>query len=233
MLRERHSVAGLLLWGALFLIGFAVVAWGVTSKVAWVDAFDIYWIDRIQSHIATPITWLAKTTTVLGDLKLIIVLTIIIALVLFIKRLFAEGLWFGGTILFCGVILTSFMKKGFDRDRPEFLQLVEKTNGSFPSGHAVGTSLFYGLVGLVIILTVSGAWKKALIGLATSMVIVYVMLTRIYLGAHFPTDVVAGVCFGLASAFISVAVYIMVEERLRGVLHKIGIREKSRADQGA
>src|SRR5699024_8515887 len=116
----------------------------------------------------------------------------IISIGLFIKRKFTEGLWFGGTILFCAAIGGKILKKLFDRDRPMFLQLIEKSNESFPSGHATATTIFYGFIGVVLILAVNQLWKKVMIGFVMMAWIGFILFTRIYLGVHFPTDVLAG-----------------------------------------
>lgn len=67
----------------------------------------------------------------------------------------------GNNPFFCAAIGGKILKKIFDRDRPAFLQLIEKTNESFPSGHATATTIFYGFIGLVLILTAVQIWKKS------------------------------------------------------------------------
>src|SRR5690625_3167289 len=167
------------------------------------------------------------TLTELGNIRLIIVLTIIIAIVLFSKRRYAEGLWLGGTILFCAAIMGKILKEMFDRERPQFMQLVERSTESFPSGHATATTIFYGLIGLVIVLAAAKAWKKFVAGLITLAWIVSILVTRVYLGVHFPTDVIAGFLYGMASVFLSVGIYLVVREPLRQLLRKMNLNDRS------
>ncbi|MDY0395165.1 hypothetical protein RWE15_12995 [Virgibacillus halophilus] len=101
----------LFILGLLFLILFGVIAQGVTSKGDWVHRFDMYWIDRIQSLVNNGLTSFIKLFTHLGDVKLVIILTILICAILFVKKRYADGLWFGGTVLFCAVILEMILKK--------------------------------------------------------------------------------------------------------------------------
>jgi undecaprenyl-diphosphatase len=73
---------------------------------------------------------------------------------------------------------------------------------SFPSGHALGSMAVYGGLALVLSRSARG-WRKALMiatGVGLSLLI---GLTRIYLGVHYPTDVVAGWCAGLACALLA------------------------------
>lgn len=213
--------------GFLFLILFGIVAWGVYFESSWVTSFDLSWIERIQGSVSAGKTSLFMKITELGNMKLVIVLTIIIAIVLFFKRKYAEGLWFGGTILFCAAIGGMILKKTFDRERPAFLQLVEKTTESFPSGHATATTIFYGLIGLVLVLASVQIWKKFIVGFITLAWIGFILITRIYLGVHFPTDVIGGLLYGLAAILLSMGVYLIVQEPLRNLLRKMKLNDQS------
>src|SRR5699024_2924301 len=153
---------------------------------------------------------------------------IIITIVLFFKRRYAEGLWLGGTILFCAAIMGKILKETFDRERPQFLQLVERSTESFPSGHATATTILYGLIGLVIVLAATTAWKKFVTGFITLAWIVSILVTRVYLGVHFPTDVIAGFLYGMATVFRSVGIYPVVRKPLRQLLRKMKLNDQSK-----
>lgn len=230
---QRVSPAPFLVIGVLFLILFGVISWGVYFDSSWIRSLDLSWIDRIQGSISEGKTSFIMKITELGNMKLVIALTIIIAIVLFFKRKFAEGLWFGGTILFCAAIGGKVLKKFFDRDRPAFLQLIEKTNESFPSGHATATTIFYGFIGLVLILASVQIWKKVVIGFITLVWIGFILFTRIYLGVHFPTDVLAGFLYGIASVLISIGVYLLVQQPLRQLLRKLHLEDQSKVFERA
>lgn len=229
MRTKERSITPFLITGGIFLILFGIITWGVYFEQSWIHTFDMNWINRIQSHVADGRTSFIKVITDLGNIRFVIVATIILVLILFFRRRFAEGLWLGGTILVCAAIATKILKKLIDRDRPDYLQLITKTNESFPSGHATATTIFYGLIGLVLLLVVKELWKKWVIALITLAWILFIMVTRIYLGIHFPTDVLAGVLFGTASVFLSVGVYLIAEEPLRNMLSKLKLQDRSNA----
>lgn len=229
MKSQRLTPVPFLLTGIIFLLFFGVIAWGVYFESSWIHSFDLSWIERIQGSISEGKTSFIMLVTELGSMKVVIGLTIIICILLFFKRKFAEGLWFGGTILFCAAIGGKVLKKFFDRDRPTFLQLIEKTNESFPSGHATATTIFYGFIGMILILAVYQIWKKVIIGFITLIWIGFILFTRIYLGAHFPTDVLAGFLYGLAAVFLSIGIYLLVQEPLRHLLRKLHLVDQSQA----
>ncbi|WLV24965.1 phosphatase PAP2 family protein [Aciduricibacillus chroicocephali] len=223
----RKQSNSLLLIGLVFLALFCIICFGVVTNSAWVKTFDLYWIDAIQSHISSGTTSFILVATELGNMRLVIALTIVIAIVLFIKKRFADGLWFGGTILFCGAIATKLLKSAINRDRPEFHQLVSKTSESFPSGHATGTTVFYGMIALALFLAARTVLKRVVIGLVAFCFIWFILATRIYLGVHFPTDVLAGFCFGSASVFISISVYLYARKPLHNLLIKFNLKDES------
>lgn len=128
--------------GGFALILFVIVALAVNSEPRWVAKFDLSWISRIQTNISASKTSLIETLTMIGSAETAIVLTVIIVIVLFILRKFVVGLWFGGTVLVCAVLLNTILKDIFQRPRPNFNRLIAETGYSFPSGHATGSTIF-------------------------------------------------------------------------------------------
>src|SRR5690625_6688132 len=120
----------------------------------------------------------------------------------------------------------------FDQARPHFMQLVERSTESFPSGHATAATIFYGLIGLVIVLAATKAWKKFVAGFISLAWIVFILVTRVYLGVHFPTDVIAGFLYGMAAVFLSVGIYLVVREPLRNLLRRMKLNDQSKLFSG-
>ena len=98
-----------------------------------------------------------------------------------------------------GMLLNVGLKHLFQRARPAWVDpLVQLATYSFPSGHAVASTVFYGMLcTLVFARTRSRPWRAVALAAAVFMVLL-VCTSRVVLGAHYPGDVLAGTALGLA-----------------------------------
>ncbi|WP_078409750.1 phosphatase PAP2 family protein [Priestia abyssalis] len=114
----------------------------------------------------------------------------------------------GGTALFLTIVfwgsrtLNWFLKEVFGRARPDIDQLVHAAHYSFPSGHAMNSMAFYGA--LLLLGTLFTRAKPALsraIAIFLMGLILFIGASRIYLGVHYFTDILAGYSAGLALVY--------------------------------
>ena len=145
--------------------------------------------------------------SVLGLFGLIVVLFLILQR----KRLSALLLVLG---LAGGVALSEGLKAVFARDRPpEAWRAVETMNASFPSGHALLSAVFYLSIGVMLTRAFPRRRFKAyVLGVAVLLTLI-VGLTRVYLAAHWATDVLAGWSVGAAWAMVLWLVAYAVQRR--------------------
>ena len=102
------------------------------------------------------------------------------------------------------ILINSALKQFIHRPRPDTIYVSKmrfKTH-SFPSGHAFGTILAYGFLTYLLVTHLNNPLGYLLGGLIY-ILIVLVGISRVYLGAHYPTDVIGGWIFGLACLFLA------------------------------
>lgn len=98
-----------------------------------------------------------------------------------------------------GMLLNVLIKYTFQRARPHFDQpLLTLASYSFPSGHASGATLFYGLLAAYLVCVLPGAAARGAVLLAAAAMVALVALSRVYLGVHYLSDVLAGIALGAA-----------------------------------
>ena len=123
-----------------------------------------------------------------------------------------------------GELLNSVMKHAFNRPRPSIvphLRVVYTT--SFPSGHAMESAIVYLTLGAILMrASESRVTKTYILGLAVLLTVV-VGVSRVYLGVHYPTDVIGGWIVG----FFWASVCWLVAQRFEGAAHIQAEREKS------
>jgi len=98
-----------------------------------------------------------------------------------------------------GMLLNVLMKYAFHRARPSFDHpLLVLSSYSFPSGHAAGATLFYGVLSAMLVSKI-GPWRwRVIIVLTALTLVILVALSRIYLGVHYLSDVLGGFAEAMA-----------------------------------
>lgn len=97
------------------------------------------------------------------------------------------------------ILLNNALKLWFDRPRPTvFAWGIHAASSSFPSGHAMSATVVYGTVAYLLARLQKNWWARAITLTAAVVIIVLICLTRLYLGVHYPSDVLGGIVVGLA-----------------------------------
>lgn len=188
-MRDKHIAVRLLLTLGLFVVCvlvFAKLAWDVRERETLpVDTAMLNWVHSLL----TP--WLVRATrfaTQLGGSLFVPIFTVVLAGGLWLKQFRNHAL-----LIIVGVggasVLSFALKAFFARARPELWQhLVNETSFSFPSGHAIASAALAASI-------VAALWFTRWRYLAMAAGAVYVLIigfTRLYLGVHYPSDVIAG-----------------------------------------
>jgi undecaprenyl-diphosphatase len=155
---------------------------------------------------------MARDLTAMGSF---IVLGILVALVVF--YLLAKGKRGAALLTLVSVLggsaISLVLKSGFNRPRPDLSPVAEVFTSSFPSGHAmVSTVVYLTLAAILSRLSSDRSLDRFFMGSAIVLTLL-IGLTRIYLGVHYPTDVLAGWCLGAAWALLCFLVASILQRR--------------------
>jgi membrane-associated phospholipid phosphatase len=168
--------------------------------------------DFLSLHVSNVNTDIMEFFTFLGTHYFLIPANLLLlAYYLFIKK----HRWYSikiPTIAISTTAMLFLLKLVFNRPRP-LIPLVKEAKGlSFPSGHAMISFTFYGLL---IYIVWQSELKKAIKWLLTILLLLLIFtigLSRIYLRVHYATDVIAGFCIGLIWLVISILVLESIEK---------------------
>ncbi len=151
-----------------------------------------------HQHATPALTHIARFVTFFGSVAFVAVASACAVLVLIVRKswnqLLAFALGVGG-----GSLLNVLLKHLFHRQRPVLENpLITLSSFGFPSGHTMGSTLFYGLLALFVAQSVR-TWRFRAFTFCVAIVWVGLIgLSRIYLGAHYLTDVLGAIAVGLA-----------------------------------
>lgn len=158
--------------------------------------------------------------TALGGFAVLALVTLMAAGYLLVRQRWVDALMLlvatGG-----GTLISEGLKVGFNRPRPDLVaHVVETTSMSFPSGHAMLSAVTYLTLGALIARTQDKRRLGGYVIGAAILVTVLIGLTRIYLGVHWPTDVLGGWCLGAAWALLCWVAATWLGNRVSGMTNE-------------
>jgi undecaprenyl-diphosphatase len=196
---------------ALGLAVLAGAAMAILGTWAFAEIASHVRAGRTQAFDDAVLTWIGRNSppvveqvmleiTFLGTGSVVTVTVGIAALFLWLTRhKYSAALLIVATM--GGLVLNSILKAGFDRPRPQlFTWGTHALTSSFPSGHAMSAAIVYGTVAYLAARLQRRRAARAATLLVAAVLIVLICLSRLFLGVHYPSDVIAGVLVGLAWA---------------------------------
>lgn len=161
------------------------------DEVKVFDDFVFKYVSKIRSN---PLTIIFKFFSFLCNVWFIFILTIIIMLVSKNRKI---TFYIVLNLLLC-FVLNQSLKFIFARTRPEDINLIIESGYSFPSGHSMVSLAYYGFFIYLILKTNMKSNIKILYTVLLSLLVFLIGLSRIYLGVHYASDVLAGYALSLA-----------------------------------
>lgn len=203
--KETH-----LLRGSFALVLFVCMGYVVKFYPETFLAFDQNLQATVRGNLPVFWTHFFKIVTVLGNTPVQFALTIGFALVFWLKKWRAEAYYLLTSASLAGLAIVG-LKAIYQRPRPDLQHLVEATGYSFPSGHALGAMAIFGVLYLIGGQRFAKRKLGYLLRLLVASLIGLVALSRVYLGVHYPTDILAGLLVGYAIVILLFPYY----DRLR------------------
>lgn len=199
------------------LAGMFILA--ILFSILALNYHDPLWlcIDKmIQSHLYNSLGNVGKVITILITYIGSGYVSPPLTAILFIYLLFRKNYW---TAIFLAVNLigisqlNELLKSVFKRSRPDLEHLVSVSNYSFPSGHAMSSIAFFSFLAYLLNRKIKGNGKSTgIIWVVTALLILAIGLSRIYLGVHYPTDVLGGFLAGGSWLCFILFIHTFVEQ---------------------
>jgi membrane-associated phospholipid phosphatase len=213
-------VAGGLLtaWAGDNFIDLAEMVHSKSPRLQRFDTFIHAWAISQRNPGAT--TFFALMSNIGGPIGLAVLVTAVV-ITLLVQRRFGWVLYLFVTVG-GGVLLDTELKRYFARARPDLAEMLRQASGySFPSGHAMGSTVVFGALSYLAFRTTTRWRAKAAVLAFGITLIIAVSISRVYLGVHWTSDVIAGISAGTLWVVITTMAYETVRRvQLLRSLHR-------------
>jgi undecaprenyl-diphosphatase len=189
-----HLTVGLLAAaGSLWLFG------GLAEDLLTGDPivrFDRVLDDYLHAHATPPLTTFFLVVTAFGSIEAVVLLGVVVAAFLaWGRRWLFLGSWLAAVA--GSAVLNQLLKGLFERPRPHFEHpLLVETSYSFPSGHAMESFVVYGMLAYFAVLALRSWEARVAMGCGAALLVMLIGFSRMYLGVHYFSDVLAGYAAG-------------------------------------
>lgn len=201
-----------LLFGLIAAIGTLIFFGWLTSEVLEGDSRQFDEFTRAAVHqLASPLlTTIMRGFSFIGSTLALGVATTIVIVQLALKKRGREAKLLAITMVGAGLLNTT-LKLAFKRARPvPFFDLTPPETYSFPSGHSLSSAVFFGALAAILTARIKSRRMRMIVWTVATVMFVSIGFSRIYLGVHHTTDVIAG----FAGALIWILVVRFVEMEL-------------------
>lgn len=201
--RSTYFSRAVLTLGAEIVIGICAVIGSLFIFLKLADKiidkqvifFDSSLIHSVYALRNPAMTSFMKSITFFGG-EIFLGAAIIVTILILLKKHKRDAVIFTCILLF-GLGLNLLLKDMFQRPRPTFMPLIHETSYSFPSGHAMNSFVFYMSLAYFIFHNTRKKKLSVILTCVFGLLILLIGISRIYLGVHYPSDVLAGYAAGL------------------------------------
>jgi len=217
--REQRLLIGLAIGGALATLFIKLAGEMSEGETAAVDIAILKAL-RLPGDPAVPVgpSWLLgsmRDLTALGGVTVLTLVSLLAVTFLLVRGRWHQALYTavatGG-----GAVMGKLLKSLFARERPEIVpHLVEVHSLSFPSGHSTNSAIVYLTLAVLIARSYESRRTRGFVIGVAALLVLMIGMTRVYLGVHFPSDVLAGWTVGAAWALFMGLIATKLQQRNR------------------
>jgi undecaprenyl-diphosphatase len=208
----KKQLTWALLISLLCAIGFGLIALLVSDKK--IAQFDSTIIAAVQGFESPGLTSIMKFFTFIGSGTQVAIIALLVLFFLFKvlhhRRELILFIW----VVLGSTILNEILKTVFHRARPTIHRIVEANGFSFPSGHSMAAFSLYGVIAFLLWRHLSTSLGRGLLILFSIFMIIMIGVSRIYLGVHYPSDVLGG--FLASGCLLAVSIWFYQRYMERG-----------------
>jgi undecaprenyl-diphosphatase len=162
--------------------------------------------DRADPRGPVWVEEIARDITGLGGTAVLTLLTLAVTGLFLLQRKWHLAIYVAAAVV-TGTILSHLMKAGFDRPRPDLVAHGQHVyTASFPSGHSMVSAIVFLTLGALLAGTLKKRTERTYVMVLAMLLALMVGLSRIYLGVHWPTDVLGGWAVGTGWALVCWAI---------------------------
>jgi undecaprenyl-diphosphatase len=196
--KSKNVKRGFLLLGGFLIAATALFVFGwLADEMLEGDTqkFDTFVRTAVHQHTTPALTWFMQGFSFLGSVAVVTTFCVLaIAAFLYFRQARTAALL---AVTMAGMaVLDVALKLAFHRHRPVAYFGPTPASYSFPSGHAMGSVCFYGVLAAILAARARGRGAKLCIWAGAVLLIGMIGYSRVYLGVHYPSDVIAGYCAG-------------------------------------
>lgn len=203
--------------GSCTLMIFAFLSYVVKFYPSWLNAFDgtiTTAVRFLYPHWSPFFLWVTR----FGNTASVILVALTVVFILIRGKKYTDAIWLTTNIVSIGAIINPLIKRMIQRQRPTITHLVVEKSYSFPSGHAAASMVLYGSLLLLIPIFIKSPAVRISLQLLLGALILIIGISRIYLGVHFPSDILGGYCESLSWLLMTYPYYR--KQRLIWIMQK-------------
>ena len=192
--------------GSFALLLFVILGYVVKFHSGQLKGIDSLLQTTLRGNLPHALTMFFSSLTSLINTPVIVTWVAVLVGLFLYKKWWSEAILLAGNLALTG-ILVALLKNVYQRPRPTIQHLVEEGGFSFPSGHALASTLVVGALVIIVSQRVKNRHLRHLLQVLLMVFILTIMTSRVYLGVHYPTDVLGSLFLGLGMLHIEFPYY--------------------------